>query len=91
MPIAELVVNSLLPSLFSAEDAAQLERVGALEHTTPARAVLDSGVRRAVRERIQNESLTRLAALGVPLRKLDLLLGGAATPPAIAQLAKQFG
>ena len=91
LPIAELVVNSLLPSLFSAEDGARLQRVGALEPSTPARAVLDSGVRRAVRERIQGESLTRLAALGVPLRKLELLLAGAATPPAIAQLAKSFG
>ncbi|MEO6600460.1 MAG: anion-transporting ATPase, partial [Polyangiaceae bacterium] len=90
LPIAELVVNSLLPPLFSAEDAARLEGVGALEHTTAARAVMDSGVRRAVRERIQNESLTRLAALGVPLRKLDLVLGGAATPPAIAHLARHF-
>jgi anion-transporting ArsA/GET3 family ATPase len=90
LPISELVVNSLLPPLFSPEDAQRLERVGTLEHTTPARAVLDSGVRRAVRERIQNESLTRLAALGVPLRKLDLVLGGAATPPAIAHLAKHF-
>jgi anion-transporting ArsA/GET3 family ATPase len=91
LPIAELVVNSLLPPLFSSEDAARLERIGALAHATPAHAVLDSGVRRAVRERIQNESLARLAALGVPLRKLDLVLGGAATPPAIAQLARLFG
>ena len=91
LPIAELVVNSLLPPLFSPAEAAALAGLGALDHSSAARAVLDSGVRRAVRERIQNESLTRLAALGVPLRKLDLLLGGAATPPAIAQLARSFG
>jgi anion-transporting ArsA/GET3 family ATPase len=90
LPIAELVVNSLLPPLFSSEDAQRIERIGALDHTTRAHAVLDSGIRRATRERIQNESLTRLATLGVPLRKLDLMLGGAATPPAIAHLAKQF-
>ncbi len=90
LPIAELVVNSLLPPLFSAADAARLEGVGALEATTAARAVLDSGVRRAARQRIQDESLTRLAALGVPLRKLELALGGAATAPVIAQLAKHF-
>jgi anion-transporting ArsA/GET3 family ATPase len=91
LPIAELVVNSFLPALFSGEDAARLARIGALDHTTPARAVLDSGVRRAVRERIQNESLARLAALGVPLRKLEHVLGGAASPPEIAQLARAFG
>ena len=91
LPIAELVVNSLLPTLFSADEAARLESVAALDHASAARAVLDSGVRRAVRERIQRDSLKRLGALGVPLRELELLLGGAATPPGIAQLAKQFG
>ena len=90
LPIAELVVNSLLPPLFSGEDAARLQLLGSLEPSTPARAVLDSGVRRAVRERIQSESLLRLGTLGVPLRKLELLLAGAATPTAIAQLAKSF-
>lgn len=91
LPIAELVVNSWLPALFSTEDAARLASIGPLDASSPARGVLDSGVRRAVRERIQNESLNRLAALGVPLRKLDLVLGGAASPPAIAQLARAFG
>src|SRR3954469_18385600 len=63
LPIAELVVNALLPPLFPPEHAALLAGFGPLDHTTPARAVLDSGVRRAVRERIQNQSLIRLAAL----------------------------
>ena len=90
MPIREVVVNSLLPRLFSRAQADALEQLGPLEHSTPARAVLDSGVRRATRERIQDESLTRLAALGVPLRKLELLMGGAATPAAVLGLARSF-
>ena len=90
LPIREVVVNSLLPRLFSRAQADALEQLGPLEHSTPARAVLDSGVRRATRERIQDESLTRLAALGVPLRKLELLMGGAATPEAVLGLARSF-
>jgi hypothetical protein len=52
--------------------------------------VLDSGVRRATRERIQEESLQRLGQLRVPLRRLELLLDGAATPDAVALLARAF-
>ena len=55
-----------------------------------ARAVLGSGVRRATRERIQGESLARLGALGVPLRKLELLLDGAATADAVLGLSRSF-
>ena len=91
LPIAELVVNSLLPPLFSGADAHALERLGAFSSTDPAAPALDSGVRRAVRERIQAESLSRLSELGVPLRKLEMLLDGAATPEAVLRLAQHFG
>ena len=90
LPIAELVVNSLLPRYFSEVEGRALERLGPLAPSTPAHAVLDSGVRRATRERIQEESLRRLSELGVPLRRLELLLDGAATPEAVAQLALAF-
>lgn len=90
LPIAEVVVNSLLPSLFSEQEANALEQLAALDESTPAQAVLSSGVRRATRERIQNESLSRLLALGVPLRKLELLMDGAATPDAVSRLARHF-
>ena len=90
LPIAELVVNSLLPRYFSEVEGRALERLGPLAPSTPAHAVLDSGVRRATRERIQEESLRRLSELGVPLRRLELLLDGAATPEAVALLALAF-
>jgi anion-transporting ArsA/GET3 family ATPase len=90
LPISEVVVNSLLPPLFSLTDARALEQLGALEGSTPARAVLDSGVRRATRERIQSQSLTRLTTLGVPLRQLELLMDGAATPDAVLRLSRSF-
>jgi len=90
LPIAELVVNALLPRLFSSADGNALEQLGAVSGLTPAHAVLDSGVRRAGRERIQEESLARLRQIGVPLRRLELLLDGAATPQAVEQLARSF-
>jgi len=90
LPIAELVVNALLPRYFSEAEGRALERLGPLAPSSPAHAVLDSGVRRATRERIQEESLRRLSELGVPLRRLALLLDGAATPEAVAQLALAF-
>jgi anion-transporting ArsA/GET3 family ATPase len=90
LPIAEIVVNSLLPTLFSRTEARALEQLGTLAGSTPARALLDSGVRRATRERIQDESLTRLTTLGVPLRKLELLMDGAATPDAVLRLSRSF-
>ena len=85
LPIAELVVNSLLPPLFSEAEAAQLSLLAGSDD-----AVLESGVRRAARERIQADSLARLGTLGVPLRELELLLDGAATPEAALRLAKRF-
>jgi len=90
LPMTEIVVNGLLPSLFSKAEASALEHLSELDQRTPARAVLGSGVRRATRERIQGESLARLGALGVPLRKLELLLDGAATSDAVLGLSRSF-
>lgn len=90
LPIAELVVNSWLPPLFSDDEVAALSRLGLLSADTPAQAVLESAVRRATRQRIQEQCLQRLTALGVPLRRLELLLDGAATPDAVARLAPSF-
>jgi anion-transporting ArsA/GET3 family ATPase len=91
LPIAELVVNSLLPTLFSSAEASELAALGASSGVSPAHAVFDSAARRAVRERIQEESLQRLSRIGAPLRRLELLLDGAATPDAVQRLAKSFG
>jgi hypothetical protein len=90
LPISEIVVNALLPPLFVGAEARALEALGVLSESTPARAALASGVRRATRERIQGESLARLTALGVPLRQLELLMDGAATSDAVLRLARKF-
>lgn len=90
LPIAELVVNSWLPPLFAPADASAIEALASLGGGTPEDAVLESGARRAARQRIQEESLARLSTLGVPLRKLELLLDGAASPQAVTLLSQQF-
>jgi len=90
LPIAELIVNGLVPQLFSAEERAVLRPLTDLEASSDALMVLASGVRRAAREAIQESSVQRLAALGIPLRNLPLLLDGAATAAAVALLARHF-
>ena len=90
LPIAELVVNAHLAPLFPVAERDQLSALEANEASTPASEVLASGARRALRERIQDECLKRLAALGAPLRTLEFLPAGAATPAAIAQLGSSF-
>ncbi len=90
LPILELVVNALLPPLFSDAEVRELSGVTLFDEATPAHAVLNSGLRRATRQRIQSDCLARLGALGVPTRELELVLEGAATPDAILALAKRF-
>ena len=91
LPIAELVVNSLLPTLFSSQEASALAGLDARSAASPAGAVLGSAARRARHERIQEQSLQRLSQIGAPLRLLPQLFDGAATPDAVLRLAKSFG
>ncbi|HWZ91025.1 MAG TPA: ArsA-related P-loop ATPase [Polyangiaceae bacterium] len=90
LPIAELVVNAHLAPLFVGAERELVAGLGAVDALTPARAVLASGARRALRERIQDECLTRLLAIGAPLRTLEFLPDGAATPQAIRLLGQGF-
>ncbi|HTA92001.1 MAG TPA: ArsA-related P-loop ATPase [Polyangiaceae bacterium] len=90
LPIAELVVNSHLAPLFPKVQRELMAELGAPQTTTPAGDVLASGARRAQRERVQDECLKRLAGLGAPLRTLEFLAEGAATPEAIAKLVQTF-
>ena len=90
LPIAELVVKAHLPTLFPGPEREIVARLGELDGASAAQSALASGARRALRERIQEDCLRRLNALGAPLRTLDFLPTGAATPEAIALLARSF-
>jgi anion-transporting ArsA/GET3 family ATPase len=90
MSIARVVVNAVLPPLFSRDEREVLEPV-AVEPIDAGRSALLAARGRAVRERVQAESLARLArALPVTPAYFPLLFEDAATPFAIRELAKRL-
>jgi anion-transporting ArsA/GET3 family ATPase len=90
LPIGRVVVNGVLPPLFSREERAALEAIPAFQARTPADAALAAGRDRGVRERLQAESLSRLSReLPIAPSFLPLLFDDAANPDAIRQLAKR--
>jgi anion-transporting ArsA/GET3 family ATPase len=92
LPIGKVVVNCVLPPLFSKEERAALEGVGKLDGDTKADAAIAAGRSRALRERVQAEALHRLSEeLPIPPAFLPQLFEDAATPHAIKELAKRVG
>jgi hypothetical protein len=90
LPIGRVVVNGVLPPLFSREERAALEHVDRIELGAPGEAAIVAGRDRATRERVQAESLNRLShELPVPPAFLPLLMEDAARPEAIRALAKR--
>jgi anion-transporting ArsA/GET3 family ATPase len=93
LPLDRVIVNGLLPPLFSPEERAALARLGAPGQAfgeRPGDAVLEAGWMRASREAMQAESLARLSAeLAVTPVRLPLLFEDAATPKGIKELAKR--
>jgi anion-transporting ArsA/GET3 family ATPase len=90
LPIAQVVVNCVLPPLFSKQERAILEGV-ILKPSSRGEAALAAAALRSVRERVQAESLARLAReLPIAPAFLPLLLEDAATPHAIRELSKRI-
>jgi anion-transporting ArsA/GET3 family ATPase len=91
LPIAKVVVNGVLPPLFSKAEREVLERLEG-PFDSPGDAALEAGQHRAIRERVQAESLARLGKeLPVSPSYLPLLFEDAARPAAIQELAKRIG
>lgn len=91
LPIGKIVVNSVLPPLFSKAERAVLESMGKLEGDEAEVAILTAGRSRASRERVQAASLHRLAEeLPIAPSFLPLLFEDAAKPSAIRELAKRL-
>jgi anion-transporting ArsA/GET3 family ATPase len=92
LPIGKIVVNCVLPPLFSKEERAALESVSLRPIETPCDAAIAAGRGRALRERVQAASLNRLSKeLPVPPSFLPQLFEDAAQPKAIKELAKRLG
>ncbi len=91
MTIDKVVVNCVLPPLFSREERATLEGLAEVEPVDAGASALVAARLRAVREHVQAASLARLA-LQLPVRTafLPLLFQDAATPQAIRELAKRL-
>jgi anion-transporting ArsA/GET3 family ATPase len=97
LPLGALVVNGVLPVLFSEAEARALSTALDAEAgdpagpSTPAREGVAAAARRAVEERSQAASLARLAGgTDLPRILLPYLFEDAATPAAIERLSAQF-
>lgn len=90
LPVGRVVVNGLLPPIFSREERAALEGMPAFDITGAGDAALAAARDRAARERLQAESLNRLSReLPIAPSFLPLLLDDPSSPDAIRQLAKR--
>jgi anion-transporting ArsA/GET3 family ATPase len=93
LPLDRVIVNGVLPALFSAEERGAFMSLGDLGHTSgksPGDAVLGAAWMRASREAMQAESLARLSKeLAVTPVQLPLLFEDAATPKGIRELARR--
>jgi anion-transporting ArsA/GET3 family ATPase len=88
LPVSRVVVNGVLPPIFSGEERATFEGLSAFEVRTPGDAALYASRERAARERMQAESLNRLSReLPVLPSLIPLLFEDAANPDAIRRLA----
>jgi anion-transporting ArsA/GET3 family ATPase len=91
LPLDRVIVNGVLPPLFSKEERSRLATLGPLGQG-PGEVALDAGRERAAREAMQAQCLSRLSTElgGASPTFLPLLLEDAATPRAIAELAKRL-
>jgi anion-transporting ArsA/GET3 family ATPase len=90
LPVGRVVVNALLPPLFSREERAALEGMPAFDIASAGDAALAVSRDRAARERLQAESLGRLSReLPIAPSFLPLLFEDPSSPDAIRQLSKR--
>ncbi len=92
LPIAALAVNGLVEPIFDASGRASLEAISGegLDELEPAESVIASARRRALKERVQSESLARLRELGLRELRLPLIAGGVESPAALSALIAAF-
>ena len=92
LPVGRVVVNGMLPPLFSRDERQVLAGIDVPRPPPrPVDTVMAAGHDRAVRERVQSEAIARLTAeLPRPTTYLPLLFEEAAAPAAIRELAKRL-
>lgn len=86
LPLAAVVVNQVVPLLFGAAERAALADMPEPPEQDPAALAMAAGIRRAAREKVQVESVARLAQLGAPQIQLPFLVEGVNDAAALARL-----
>jgi anion-transporting ArsA/GET3 family ATPase len=90
LPVSRVVVNAVLPPLFSLEEREALAKVEVGRLAGRGDAAIVAGAERAIREQAQAESLKRLSReLPVPPDFLPLIMEDAAKPEVIRDLARR--
>lgn len=90
LPVAEVVVNGVLPPLFSPEEREALLRPRELDGSIGS-AALAAGARRARRENVQHDALVRLRqAVDLPIVYLPHVFGEVDSYKAVEELAGRF-
>ncbi|MEZ4222062.1 MAG: ArsA family ATPase [Polyangiaceae bacterium] len=87
LPVAHVVINAVIPTLFSDDERTELLEDRTLNKELPGTAAVACGVRRAIRERVQERALARLREVAHPRVELPWLPGDATTPAAVKTLA----
>ena len=92
-PPGLLIVNNVLAPLFDDAASRALDRAAAADLSADARALVDAGLRRRARERVEADERARLAAadLGMPTVELPHLRVVDFGPAEIARFARLVG
>lgn len=91
LPIAQVIVNGVIPPLFSPGEREALLAPRDLDVSRPGDAALASGARRARRELVQHEALVRLRdGVKVPLAYLPYRFEGVNTFASVSELAMRL-
>ncbi len=89
--VSEVVVNGMIPPLFSAPERASLLAPRDVTEGTPGGVAVAAGARRALRERIQAEAIARLGReLSAPKTYVPLYFGGVNGLGEVREIARRF-
>ncbi|MCU0693963.1 MAG: ArsA family ATPase [Polyangiaceae bacterium] len=91
LPVAQVVVNGVIPPMFTPAERAQLLAPRALDPSDEGDEALAAGARRARREQVQHQALVRLREnVRVPLAYLPYRFEGVTTFESVAELAMRL-
>lgn len=91
LPVAQVIINAMLPPLFSQQERAALMMPRKLDLDSEGDAAIAAGARRAAREMVQAQSLGRLhQELKAPKVFLPYLFDGAETLGSLRELVKRL-